>query len=165
MGLLKLLSSNEIVAQLVNFLILFFLLRALGWKKILAFLDERRNKVSAEFDLIAQQKQELVGLRSELEKQMKNIEASAADRIAKAVKEAKDIAEDIKKDARSEAQRIVEQANSGVRFEANKIKGELKDKIVDMVVAASERVLAEKMTFEMDRKIVENFIVELEGKK
>ena len=40
--LLKLLSGSEIVAQIISFLLLFFLLRAFAWKRFLAVLDARR---------------------------------------------------------------------------------------------------------------------------
>ncbi len=48
MELLKLLSTNEIVAQVLSFLILLFLLRKFAWKKILKILDERKEKIALE---------------------------------------------------------------------------------------------------------------------
>ena len=47
MELLKLLSTSEIVAQILGFLLLFFLLRAFAWKRLLALLDERKARISS----------------------------------------------------------------------------------------------------------------------
>jgi len=162
MELLKLLSANELVAQIVNFIILVMLMRALGWKKILGFIDARRERIAAEFDAIERQKAEMASMKLELQEKMKSIEATAARRMAEAANEANETAENIKKEARREAERIIASANSNVQFEANKIKAELKDKMVELVVAAAEQVIAEKMDVDVDRKIVEEFIANMD---
>ena len=46
------LSTNELVAQVISFLILLFLLRIFAWKKMLGFLDQRpMKKIGSHHDL------------------------------------------------------------------------------------------------------------------
>ena len=67
MGLLELISANEVVAQVISFLILLFLLRVLAWKKILKLLDDRKEKIAGEFKKIEDTKAEVAGLRADYE--------------------------------------------------------------------------------------------------
>ena len=67
MELLKLLSASELVAQIVSFLILFFLLRALMWKRILGVLDERKNRIATELQNIDDTKGTVEKLKADFE--------------------------------------------------------------------------------------------------
>jgi F0F1-type ATP synthase membrane subunit b/b' len=50
--LLKMLSGSEILAQILSFFILLFLLRIFAWKKILGLLDQRKEKISSQLSEI-----------------------------------------------------------------------------------------------------------------
>jgi F0F1-type ATP synthase membrane subunit b/b' len=52
MELLKLLSGSEIVAQIISFLVLLFILRIFLWDKVLKVLDNRRERIASEFKQI-----------------------------------------------------------------------------------------------------------------
>ena len=65
MGLLELISANEVVAQVISFLILLFLLRIFAWKKILKLLDESKEKILGEFKKIEDTKAEVSGLKAD----------------------------------------------------------------------------------------------------
>jgi len=52
MELLKLLSANEIVAQIISFLLVFTLLRIFVWKHFLKILDDRRDRIASELKVI-----------------------------------------------------------------------------------------------------------------
>ena len=67
MELLKLLSTSEIVAQILGFLLLFFLLRAFAWKRLLALLDERKARISSEFQKIEETKAALERIKTDYE--------------------------------------------------------------------------------------------------
>ena len=162
MALLKLLSSSEIIAQLINFLILVFVLRALAWTKIIKFLDDRRLRISMQVEEVEKLKLESVALKAKAEEQIKNMEAMAARKMEEAVLEAGEAAEAIKNQARKDAERIMEQAQSNVHFEATRIKNELKDEIIDMVMQVSEHVVGQKMDPQEDRRLAENFLKDLD---
>jgi F-type H+-transporting ATPase subunit b len=67
MELLKLLSAPELIAQIISFLILFFILRAFAWKKFLNILDQRKERIAAEFNKIESAKAQLEKLKQEYE--------------------------------------------------------------------------------------------------
>ena len=162
MELLKLLNGSEIVAQVINFLVLVFVLRVLAWKKIIKFLDDRRTRITMQIEEVEKLKLESAALKARFDEQMKNMEAIAARKREEAVAEANIAAEAIKREAHQEAARMMSQAQSNVRYEAARIKNELKDEIVDMVMQVTEQVVGQKMNPEDDRRMAEDFLKNLD---
>ncbi len=165
MELLKLLSANEIVAQVVSFLVLFFLLRAFAWKRILALLDERRERIASEFKKIKDEKDAAGKMKADYEEKLRSLDDAARDRIQEAVLDGKKRADGIKKAAHEEAQKIIERAKADAGFERLKAKEELKGEVIDLVLSATEHLLGEKVTEEKDRRIVKDFIEEIDKVK
>ncbi len=162
MELLKLLTANEVIAQLVSFAILFFILRKFAWKKILSMLDQRRDKIISEFKRIEDTRVEVTKLRGDYEVKLEAIEKLAREKIQEAIDEGKKITELTRKQAHEEAQDIIESARAGVRYELNKAKEELKDKIIELTMKATENVISEKFTEKDDKAIIKDFLTKLD---
>lgn len=158
MELLKLLSTSEIFAQIISFLILFLLLRAFAWKHILKALDDRKARISSEFKAIEDTKNELAVLKSECNLKLANIDEEARKKINSAIEEGKKITEELRKNAHLESQRIIEKARSDIKYELTKAKEELKEKIIDLTITTAGSVIQEKLTEEEDIKLVKDFI-------
>lgn len=163
MELLKLLTANEIVAQVINFLALFFLLRIFFWKHILKILDDRRDRISREFQFIEQTKKTVEALKADYEKKMSVIEDTAKAKMHEAVLEGGRIVSGIKKEAYRDAESIIKAAKADIHYELGKAKNELKDKIVELTIKATESVIREKLTPDDDRKIVNEFLEQLDN--
>ena len=157
------LSSNEIVAQVLSFFLLLFLLKVFAWKKILGLLDRRKEKISSELTEIENAKLEISRLKSDYESKISLISEEAKVRIDQAIEEAKEINAQMRKKAHEEAQNIIVDARNQVKYEVSKAQEQLKDKIVDLALGAAKIVIQEKLTGEGDRKIVESFIKEIES--
>lgn len=151
-------SIKEIIVQIINFLILFFLLRIFAWKRLLGFLDGRKARISAEFARIEDSKAEIAELKSEYAEKLSLIEAQAKEKIKEAIDEGKKISLEIKKGAYLEAQKIMETSRADIKYELSKAKEELKKDIVDLTMQAAESVIQEKLSEDQDRKIIKNFL-------
>jgi F-type H+-transporting ATPase subunit b len=162
MELLKLISTNELIAQLVSFLMLFFLLRKFAWDKILNFIDQRRETIANELARIEEEKQNALKAQAEYEARIKNIEVEAKKIFQAAAEEGARITEELRQKARDEAHGIVENARKAMQFDLNKIRGALKEELVDITIRAAELLIEEKLTEQQDRRIVENFLQEIE---
>ena len=162
MELLKLLSANEIVAQAVSFLILLFLMRILFWKRILKVLDERRERITSELKKIEEAKLEVSGLKSEYETQLDFIDEKAREKIRDAVEEGKTIVGEMTKEAHQEAQKIIESAKQDIKYEIAKAKEEMRDEIVDLTIKSAQNLIGEKLTEADDKKLVEDFLKQLD---
>lgn len=162
MELLKLLDANQLVAQVISFLILFFILRKLVWKRFLQLLDNRKERISSELKNIEDSKAEAARLRSDYEIRMDNIGQIAREKIEEAVSEGKRIAEEIRENANAEALQIIKKTDEALKAEMSRAREEFRDEIVDMALSAAEKVVEEKLTEEEDRKIAEDFLTKLD---
>lgn len=165
MELLKLLSANEIVAQIVSFLVLFFILRAFVWEKILKLLDSRKERIADEFKKIEDTKLEIEALKSGYQDKLNIIEESARNMIKEAAKEAGVLADTIKKQAYLDSERIIENTKVQVSLELEKAREELKNQIIDLTIESTEKVIKERMDDEHDKKLVADFIERLDSVK
>lgn len=162
MELLKLLDANQLVAQMISFLILFFILRALVWKRFLQLLDSRKQRISSEFKQIEDSKADLAKLKSDYEGRMESIDQIAKTKVEEAVSEGKRIAEEIRENANAEALEIIKKTDEALKEEMSRAREEFRDEIVDMALSAAEKVVEEKLTEEEDRKIAEDFLNRLD---
>ena len=163
MELLKMLSASEILAQILSFFLLLFLLRIFAWKKILGLLDQRKEKISAGLGEIENTKLQIARLKEDYEQKISNIADEAQAKINQAVAQAKIVTAQMRKKAHEEAQDIIIDARAQVKYEVTKVQEQLKERIVDIALGAAKSVIQERLTEEGDRKIVENFIKELES--
>ena len=158
MELLKLLDTSQIIAQVISFLVLFFILRALVWKRFLKILDDRKDRLASEFKTIEDSKAEVARLKSDYETNLENIDRIAKARIEEAVSEGNRIAEEIRENANTEALQIIERTDEAIKAEVSRAKEDLRDEIVDIALSAAGKVIEEKLTEAQDKKIVEDFL-------
>ena len=164
MEILKLLSANELVAQIITFLILLFMMKRFVWKPFLKVLDDRRARIASEFKKIDDTKAEANKVRADYEARLAAIEAEARAKIQAAVDEAKKLSEEIRQSAREESEKIFAKAQESIRAEVAKAEDALKDRIVNLTIDIAAKVIQERLTVEDDKAIVETFIREMENK-
>ena len=162
MELLKLLDTSQIVAQVISFLILFFILRALVWKRFLKALDDRKERLASEFKGIEDSKSEVARLKSDYEERVDNIDQIARTKLEEAVLEGKRIAEEIRENANAEALQIIKKTDEAIKQELFRAREEFRDEIVDIAITAAGKVIEEKLTEAEDKKIVEDFLNRLD---
>jgi len=161
-GILKMLSASEIFAQILSFFLLLLLLRLFAWKKILNLLDQRKDKIRSEFERIEESKLEISRLKNDYASKIASIQEEAEIKIKEAIEEGRKINAQMRKQAHEDAQDIIDDARKQVKHEVSQVQEKLKDRIVDIALGAARTVIQEKLTEDGDRRIVENFIKEME---
>jgi len=165
MEILKFISTNEVIAQAVSFLLLLFLLRLFAWKKILAMLDARKERIASQLKSIADTKTEVEQLRSEFEAKLSKIDELASAKMREAADKGKEMTGEIKKDAHLQAQRIIENARENIKYELEQAKEDLKERIIDLTIAAAESVIQDKLTKVDEERLAKGFLNEIDGLK
>jgi F-type H+-transporting ATPase subunit b len=162
MALLKLISANMVVAQMICFFLILWLLKKFLWKPIFQTLEDRRAKIDGEFKAIEATKADVAKLRSEYEVFLAKVDELTLKRIKEAEAVGEEKSQAIREKARQEAERIVEDARKEIQFEFAKNRDVLKTEIVEMVIKVTEQMIQEKLTYENDRKIIEGMLSEME---
>lgn len=163
MELLKLLNTGEIAAQIISFLILFFVLRRFVWGRFLVLLDRRKAAVVAGIAQIEDAKTDVARLKAEYEARLAVIDEESRRKIQEAVAEGQKITDELRRKAHRESQQIIDAARDHIRYELAKVKETIKEEIIDISLRAAESVIQEKLTEESDRKLVEDFIGKLDA--
>ena len=158
MELLKLLSTNELVAQIIGFLFLFFILRAFFWRKILKILDDRKEKIASGFQKIEDTRKEVAQLRGDYESRIASIDEEIKSKLKNADEQAKVILDNIRRKAEEDAQKVIQDARNDVKYELTQVKEELKQKIVELTISAAESVIQERLSEETDKKLARDFL-------
>jgi F-type H+-transporting ATPase subunit b len=162
MELLKLLNPTELAVQLISFLILFFLLKKYLWTNFMAFLDQRRDKIADDVKSIEDAKKDIAKIKTDYEAKISEIEKLSRERVQAGIEQGRKDAEQIKVKAQEEAQKIISKAQETISYEVAKAKEDLKNDIVGLAMSAAELVVKEKVNPEKDRKLIEDFIREVD---
>jgi F-type H+-transporting ATPase subunit b len=156
---------SEVFVQLLAFVIVFWTLKSLAWKHILKALDARRELIKNELGKIEAAKRENETLHLEYANRLKKIEDEAHGKLQQAIDEGKKVSREIQESARKEARAILEKAKEDIALETAKAKVTLRQEIADLTLAATEKLIREKLDETKDKEMVLDFIEELEKLK
>lgn len=158
------LEIGQIVSQIIAFLIMLWVMKRFAWKPLLGVMEERRQKIQAEFDYISDQKNEIQKLIDDYHKKLDDLEGQGKVIIQKAISEGRNLAKDIQKEAHENAEVIVKKAQQEVDIQIAKAKVQLKTELVDMIIGISQKVIKEDLDNEKQKKLVSAFIDEAKFK-
>jgi len=151
-------NLGQVIVQIICFITLFFILRIFAWGKLLAFLDERRDRIAKELSDIENAKSQADQLKSRYDQKLKDFDSEKRSFMEEALKESRKIGDVITAKAKEDADKIILHAKASASYEIARAREELKTEIVDIVIKATENLIEEKMTEEQDKKIVGEFI-------
>lgn len=151
-----------LLTHAVGFLIALWILKKFAWKPIMKILEERRQKIQADFDEAAADRKKAEGILSDYEAKMREVEAESRAKIQEAVKEGQQVASEIKDEARDEAKGLIEKAKSELDRDVQKARAQLKEDMVAMTLGATEKLIVEKLDDKKHRQLISNFIDEVE---
>lgn len=147
----------QIFSQIIAFLVFFWILKKFTWKPLIALLDERRQRIEAEFDYLEKQKLQLQELRDEYENRLKTVESEARAKIQEAIREGRRIAREITDSAREEGQQILTRARQSIELEMAKARIDLRDEVVELVIRTTEKLLQECLDEQKQRELINCF--------
>ena len=146
--------------QVLNFLLLLYILNRLLFKPLLARMDERSSKISRGLEdaEVAARDRELA--RAEREAAVAEARKEAAAVIANANKIATDTRDDILGKARADAEKVTERARAEITAEKDKAMAELRAQVADLALEAAGRLVRSDMNTTTQRRLVEEFLAE-----
>lgn len=152
-----------LLAQIVNFAILLFILKRFLYKPIMRVLEERKSKVETSL----RQAEEIEKRFDEANAKQEKILDKARDEATKMIEEAKDeakiLSEQIQKEANDQAHQIMERTKRSLVLEKQKMVSEAKNELVDLIAYSTEKI-APKLIKEVDReRVIEQTLREVGG--
>lgn len=154
-------SWQAIVTQAVALIILIWLLNKLFFKKVLAFLDERRDEVAKDYSEAESYRAAMEAARADYEQRLRNIEAEAREHIQAGVKEAQQLRDQIMHDARAQGEALIQRAHEEIGREKQKALIELRTEMAELAVEAAGKILRRSVDPQTQRDLMGDFIKEV----
>jgi len=151
-----------LVAFVINFIVLFVLLRLFLYKPVLKMLDERAKRTAEAMEQAEATKKEYEQARVEVQRQIEKGRQEGQAFIAQAMQVGERLKEESRQEATKQAQTIVDRTRSELEAERDKIVGDLRREFVDISISAAEKVIKETLDKEKHRKLIEETLRESE---
>jgi F-type H+-transporting ATPase subunit b len=159
---MNLIDWRQLGTQILGFLLTLWLLRRYAWKPVLDVLEARRQRIAGQFKEAERRQGEAQALKARYEQEMRGIEATARKRLQDAVADGQRVAGEIKTQAQKDATERLERATEQIAREREKAKEMLKEHVIDLALRSAEKVLRQKVDGPAQRKLVSEFIQEVE---
>ena len=152
----------KLAFQIINFLILLYLLNRFLFKPVLARLDERSATISKGLEDAETAARDRALARAEREAAVAEARKEANEMIARANKIAEDTRNQILTDARAEAEKVSTRAREEIVAEKDKAMAEIRGQVAELALAAAGKLVRHEMDDPTQRRLVEEFLVEVE---
>ena len=141
------LDTKILIAQLVNFAVLLFVLWKFGYRPLLKFLDERQEKIEA-------------GIKNAeaAEKRLHDIDDKEQTVLRQAQKEAQALIEKTNEHLNQRKKEMMAKTKEELEVEKKIIFKNIKQETADLVVAALGKIISEKLDASVDAEYVKKVI-------
>ena len=151
-----------VIAQIINFLILVYLLKRFLFHRIIKIMDDRENQITGQMKDAEIAKEES---RKELEEQQKireELEQKWDEMLAKAKKDAQKKKDSLVKDAREKIEEEQKNWRGAMLKQRSDFLKDLRHLSCEEVCRISRKVLADLADEKLENQLIENFFIQLE---
>ena len=145
----------------VSFAILLFLLKRYAFPAITEILDARERTITENLAKAERARKDAEQLLAEYQAKLKAAQQEATAMIDQARKQAQQVAEDNQRRVKEDTDRMLATAREEMARERVRVSKELKDQAVELVIAASERILKRSLTDADQKRLVKEAIDQL----
>ena len=151
----------KLAFQIINFLLILYLLNRFLFKRVLALLDERQERISKGLEDAEAAARDRELARAEREAALDEARKEAQTMIARATKIAEDSRAEIVAAAREEAEKVAARATEEITAEKQRAIAELRSQVADLALDAAGRLIKAEMNAPTQRRLVEEFLAEV----
>ncbi len=154
--------NGTIIAVILNFLILVWILTRFFYKPVEEAIEARKKSVSDVISEAEKKLSEAQDLKHEYEDRMKEAEERSREIIKNAAAAAKDMQKDIIEEARKEAGFIIANASKEAETLKRDIYSSVKGSIGSLVCAAAGKLIRKSIDEETNKNLITEIIGDLE---
>jgi len=151
-----------LIAQLVNFLLLLFLLHRFLYPRILTMLDERATRVRESMERAEQVKAEAERMELQFQERLAEARREGQQIVANASQIAQRIQAEAQEKAGREAEAFLVRAREQIQREAEAARLQLRQEIVSLATLAASRVVERTLDERQHVELIERVLSEAE---
>ncbi|CAJ0700325.1 MULTISPECIES: F0F1 ATP synthase subunit B [Ralstonia] len=153
--------NATLVAQMVVFFILWWVVAKFIWPPLVKALDERAKKIADGLAAADKGKAELELANKRVDQALTEARNEGAQRIADAEKRAQMSADEIKQNAQAEAARIIAQAKAEAEQQTVRARESLRDQVAVLAVKGAEQILKREVNAQVHADLLNQLKAEL----
>ena len=153
-------SPLALLAQIVNFLLILFLLNRFLVGPIVRIIEERRARIDQGLHDAEQARNDREQADKERAAALHEARREASEILTRAQKVAQETRDADIAATKAELDRMRESAAADIEAEKQRALTDLRAEVVDLALAAAGKVVGETMTGERQRRLVEEFLTE-----
>lgn len=151
-------NIGSLIAQLVAFAILLWVLNRFAFPVLMRTLDERQKTIQTGIENAARASQELKNAEKRVEAMLNDARVESQKVIASATHAAERLKADIEQQAQQRGREIEQQAGKRIEQQIAQAKAELRAHVADLSIAAAERVIGQSLDSATNRRLVDEFV-------
>jgi F-type H+-transporting ATPase subunit b len=153
--------NATLLGQTVAFVIFIAICWKYVWPPIIAIMEEREKRISDGLEAAKKADDSLEEAQLAFDQEMNKAKAEAAEILEKANTRASQIVSDATIKAGTEAEKILTSASKTIENDVNKAKEELRQKMSELIIETSEKILGEEITPEKHQELLTKAASEL----
>lgn len=130
-----------LLAQIVNFLIILWLLKKFLYGPVLKIIQDRQKKITKSMDDVEKIEQRLAKLEKTVQQKITTANQQADQILKEAKLSSKKIQKQAQSQAEKESQKIITQAEDRVKAQEKQMITKVETKISDLAVSMAEKIL------------------------
>ncbi len=149
-----------LVAQIINFVILFGLLYLVAYKPLMRMLDKRSGKIKESMEQTEYIKEQAAHAEEEGEKRINAASKEGQEVVARAVQTGEGLRQQAQEEARQEAESLVTRARLEIQRERDDAIGELRQEFADLTILAAGKVIDRSLDKKAHRQLIDKVLEE-----
>ena len=144
--------------SVLSFAILFFILKKFAFPPILSALDEREKKIRGDIEESEKLKQDVEGIKVDLEKKLKAAHEKAETIVQLAQDEAKKLQEKTVQETEAKVKQVQREAEQEIESSRNKLLQEVRGYAAALTIASAEKFLKKALDDSDKKRLVDESI-------
>lgn len=147
-----------LAAQIVNFLVVLFILQKLLYKPVLKVLDERKRRIEESLENAEKIQKELAETEAQRDKVLNEAIEEGKKIIAEASAQGNSLMVESQAKAKADMEAMMEQGRQMIVGEKEKMKSEVKGEVARMIEMSLEKVLGSALDSKTQGKLVDQAV-------
>ena len=145
--------NATLIAQVLNFLVLVFVLAKFAYKPLLKAMDDRKNKIAGDLAAADQAKADAEAVKAEYAAKLADARQEAQAIIDNARKTAQAAHDKIMADTKAEQEQVIAAAKETIAMEKKKSLDDIRSQVIALSMAAASKIVERKLGSEEDKKL------------
>lgn len=154
--------NGTLIAQLLVFLAMLFVLSRVAWGPLVRMLEARRARIQEGIEATDRAKRDREAAENEYRAKLDEARSEAQKMVEQAQKMGESLRQELEVKAKEQAEQIIAQAKKEIGQERERAVQGLRSQVADLAVLAAGRVIGETLDSPRHRQLIDRAIEEAE---